>query len=157
MNGDSLERLRENRLWRVADPWRLRQAPASSSPLQTKEFTMNGPAAPVPCAGSQLLESRHVCAFFHDLDEEYRVLLPFIRDGFARGDRAFHVVDPKLREEHLRRLRAAGIDAAQSAPTGSSSCAIGTPPIFRRVISISTVCWLFSKRSSKMERSRDSR
>lgn len=79
---------------------------------------MSGPAAPVPCAGSQLLESRHVCAFFHDLDEEYRVLLPFIRDGFAKGDRAFHVVDPRLREEHLRRLRDAGIDAAELGPSG---------------------------------------
>lgn len=84
--------------------------------LQAGKLTMN--AAPVPCAGSQLLEARHVCAFFHNLDEEYRALLPFIQDGFASGDRAFHVVDPKLKEEHLRRLRAAGIDAAESEPTG---------------------------------------
>jgi hypothetical protein len=75
-------------------------------------------AAAVPCAGSHLLQARHVCAFFHSLDEEFRVLLPFIQDGFASGDRAFHVVDPKLREEHLRRLREAGIDVAQSEPTG---------------------------------------
>lgn len=75
-------------------------------------------AAPVPCGGSQLLEARHVCAFFHNLDEEYRVLLPFIRDGFASGDRAFHVVDPKLKEEHLGRLRAAGINTAESEQTG---------------------------------------
>lgn len=81
-------------------------------------FPMKAAAAPVACAGSQLLESRHVCAFFHNADEEYRVLLPFIREGFARGDRAFHVIDPKLREEHLRRLRAAGIDAAEAEPTG---------------------------------------
>lgn len=74
--------------------------------------------APVACAGSHLFEARHVCAFFHDLDEEYRVLLPFLREGFASGDRAFLVVDPKLREEHLRRLRGAGIDAAESEPTG---------------------------------------
>lgn len=79
---------------------------------------MNVAAAPVACAGSHLLGSRHVCAFFHDPDEEYRVLLPFIREGFASGDRAFHVVDPNLREEHLRRLRAAGIDAAESEPAG---------------------------------------
>ena len=46
------------------------------------------------------------------------MLLPFIQDGFARGDRAFLVVDPKLRQEHLRRLRAAGIDVTESEPTG---------------------------------------
>ncbi|HWS95193.1 MAG TPA: hypothetical protein VN620_01775, partial [Candidatus Methylomirabilis sp.] len=85
---------------------------ASSHLPQTKEFTMNGPAAPVPCADSRPLEARHVCAFFHNLDEEYRVPLPFIRDRFASRDRAFPVVDPKLREEHLGRLLAAGIDGA---------------------------------------------
>ena len=43
------------------------------------------------------------------------MLLPFIRDGFASGDRAFPVVDPSLREDHLRRLRSAGIDGADWA------------------------------------------
>jgi MEDS: MEthanogen/methylotroph, DcmR Sensory domain len=53
---------------------------------------------------------RHVCAFFHSANEEYRVLLPFIKEGFERGEKAFHTVDPKLREEHLNRLRSAGSD-----------------------------------------------
>jgi hypothetical protein len=53
---------------------------------------------------------RHVCAFFHSPDEEYRVLLPFIKEGFERGEKAFHIVNPKLREDHLNRLRTAGID-----------------------------------------------
>ena len=48
-------------------------------------------------------------AFFHNPDKQYRILLPFIKEGFECGDRAFHVVDPKLREEHLRRLESAGI------------------------------------------------
>ena len=34
--------------------------------------------APIPFAGSQLGEVRHVCAFFNSDDEEYRVLLPFM-------------------------------------------------------------------------------
>jgi hypothetical protein len=79
---------------------------------------MSTVAAPIPCAGSQLNHARHVCAFFHDMDEEYRVLLPFIQAGFECGDRAFHVVDPSRRDEHLRRLSAAGIDVRQSTPDG---------------------------------------
>jgi hypothetical protein len=75
-------------------------------------------AAPIPFAGSRLGEARHICAFFHNPDEEYRILLPFIKEGFECGDRAFHVVDPKLREEHLRRLESAGIDVAASEPSG---------------------------------------
>jgi hypothetical protein len=38
------------------------------------------------------------------------VLLPFIKEGFERGEKAFQIVDPQLREEHLNRLRSAGSD-----------------------------------------------
>jgi hypothetical protein len=48
----------------------------------------------VRLAGSVLDRSRHVCAFFHSKEEEYWVLLPYIREGFEQGDRAFHMVDP---------------------------------------------------------------
>ena len=67
---------------------------------------------PIRFAGSVLGAKRHICAFFHSPDEEYRVLLPFIKDGFARGEKAFHIVDPKLREAHRRRLESADIDVA---------------------------------------------
>src|SRR5262249_59271803 len=50
--------------------------------------------------------------------EEYRVLLPFIKEGFEHGEKAFHIVDPKLREEHLRRLESAGIDVATAEQSG---------------------------------------
>jgi hypothetical protein len=65
---------------------------------------------PIRFAGSVLDQQRHVCAFFHNPEEEYRVLLPFIKDGFERGEKAFHIVDPKLRGDHRLRLAAAGID-----------------------------------------------
>jgi hypothetical protein len=78
---------------------------------------MNSQSPPIHFAGSEFGEQRHVCAFFHDSEETYRVLLPFIEDGFDRKDRAFHVVDPDRRDEHLRLLESVGIDtaAAQSA------------------------------------------
>lgn len=73
---------------------------------------------PIRLAGSALGAQRHVCAFFHSPDEEYRVLLPFIKEGFERGEKAFHIVDPRLREEHLRRLESAGIDVAKVEKSG---------------------------------------
>jgi hypothetical protein len=73
---------------------------------------------PIRFAGSVLDAQRHVCAFFHSADEEYRVLLPFIKDGFERGEKAFHIVDPKLRAEHLWRLESAGIDVAAAEQSG---------------------------------------
>jgi MEDS: MEthanogen/methylotroph, DcmR Sensory domain len=73
---------------------------------------------PIRFAGSVLGAQRHVCAFFHSPDEEYRVLLPFIKEGFACGHKAFHIVDPKLREQHLRWLESAGIDVAAAERSG---------------------------------------
>jgi CheY-like chemotaxis protein len=60
---------------------------------------------------------RHACAL-HSADEGYRVLLPFIQDGFESGQRSFHVVDPKLRDEHRQRLASAGIDVAAAEQSG---------------------------------------
>jgi hypothetical protein len=62
--------------------------------------------------------NRHICAFFNGMDEHYRVLRSFIKDGFDQGDKAFHLVDPERREDHLRRLTAAGIDVEESLATG---------------------------------------
>jgi hypothetical protein len=73
---------------------------------------------PVRLAGSVLRRSRHVCAFFHSKEEEYRVLMPFIKDGFDKGDRAFHVVDPTLRPAHLQRLEREGIDVMKAQASG---------------------------------------
>ncbi|HEX2279190.1 MAG TPA: MEDS domain-containing protein [Candidatus Tectomicrobia bacterium] len=73
---------------------------------------------PVRLAGSVLDRSRHVCAFFHSKDEEYRVLLPFMKEGFEQGDKAFHVVDPNHRAAHLRRLEDAGIDVTAAERKG---------------------------------------
>jgi len=60
----------------------------------------------------------HICAFFNSADEEYRVLRSFYKDGFGRGDKAFHLVDPALREEHLRRLVEAGINVQEAMESG---------------------------------------
>ncbi len=72
----------------------------------------------VRLAGAELKTSRHVCAFFHSPDELYRILLPFIKEGIEQGEKAFHIIDPKLRAEHLRRLREAGVDADGAEASG---------------------------------------
>jgi hypothetical protein len=68
----------------------------------------------VRLAGSVLDRDRHVCAFFHSKEDEYRILLPFIRDGFDEGDRALHIIDPRNRDDHVRRLEQAGIAVAEA-------------------------------------------
>lgn len=81
-------------------------------------MTVSESEASIRFAGSVLGAQRHVCAFFHTPDEEYRVLLRFIKEGFDRGERAFHIVDPALRAEHLRRLKWTGIDTEQAEKRG---------------------------------------
>jgi len=72
--------------------------------------------------------------FFHGAEEEDRVLLPFVKEGLARGEKAFHIVDPKLRDEHLQRLSSGGVDVPSVEKNGHSSCTIGTKFICATVI-----------------------
>jgi hypothetical protein len=72
----------------------------------------------VQFAGGDLGGQRHICAFFNSIDEEHRVLRSFIKEGLERGEKAFHVVDPELREKHLNLLAEAGINVPRSIDTG---------------------------------------
>src|SRR3981081_4341303 len=72
----------------------------------------------VQFAGGNLGGQRHICAFFNSTAEEHRVLRSFIKDGFDRGDKAFHLVNPELREDHLRRLADAGINVQEVIGSG---------------------------------------
>jgi len=81
---------------------------------------------PISLAGSQLGAIRHVCAFFSNEEEEYRVLPPFIKEGLERGDKAIHVVNSHQRNDHLDRLTSAGIDPAAAQEAGQLEIKINT-------------------------------
>jgi hypothetical protein len=72
----------------------------------------------VQFAGGDLGGQRHICAFFNSIDEEHRVLRSFIKEGLERGGKAFHVVDPELREEHPKLLAEAGINVPRAIDIG---------------------------------------
>jgi len=63
----------------------------------------------ITLAGTKLAHN-HVCAFFHSQREEYNVLLPFIKDGIDQGEKAFHIVDPTLQEDHRQHMEDVGLD-----------------------------------------------
>ena len=50
-------------------------------------------ADPIWLGGSTLGERCHICAFFNSLDEEYRILLPFVRDGLERIEKVVDTID----------------------------------------------------------------
>ena len=68
--------------------------------------------------GTTIGQHRHICAFFNTVDEQHRVLRPFIKDGFDRGDKVYHYVDPQRWEEHLSWLANAGINVPEAMAAG---------------------------------------
>ena len=92
---------------------------------------MKRPTAPISLAGSQLGEVRHVCAFFNSNEENYRVLLPFIKDGFECGDKAVHVVNPGQHHHHLKQLAGAGIDVQGAEQSGQLELRTNTETYLR--------------------------
>ena len=60
----------------------------------------------------------HVCAFFHSREDEYKVMLPFLKEGLEAGEKVFQIIDQRQRDERLRRLTDAGVDAAAAEQNG---------------------------------------
>ena len=77
-----------------------------------------GATTSIPFAGAELREYRHVCAFFHSKDEEYRVLIPFIRDGIELGQKGFHIVKESRKDEHLDSMESSGVPARAAQERG---------------------------------------
>ena len=73
---------------------------------------------PIRIGGTILGAHRHICAFFKSHDDQYRVLLPFIKEGLNSGEKAVHIVNPARRDEHVRQLGSAGIDVAAVQENG---------------------------------------
>src|SRR6516165_5929111 len=75
--------------WQSSQAWRRRTAASNDCPIRV--------------ADSGLGNKCHICGFFNGLAEQHRVLRSFIKEGFERGEKAFHIMDPSLREDHLKR------------------------------------------------------
>jgi hypothetical protein len=74
-----------------------------------KSFRLAGSTEQCPC---------HACAFFTSKEEEYRVMLPFMADGFEAGDKLVNIIDGRHRDERLSKLRGAGIDVGRAERSG---------------------------------------
>jgi hypothetical protein len=72
----------------------------------------------VQFAGGTVRDHCHICAFFNAPDEAHKVLRSFIKDGLDGGEKGFHIVDPDLRDDHLKRLAQADVNVEQAIATG---------------------------------------
>lgn len=66
---------------------------------------------PITLAGKDVAQYYHVCAFFDSRKEEFEILAPFSKDGLENGEKAIHIVDPTLIQEHFHQLKEHGIDS----------------------------------------------
>jgi hypothetical protein len=73
--------------------------------------------------------NRHLCAFFHSEDEEYRAVLPFMMDGLTAGEKVIYLVNVNNIGEHRRRLKNGGIDLETFGQSGQLEV-VGWPPVW---------------------------
>src|SRR5947209_7578356 len=72
----------------------------------------------VRLARSQLNCCCHVCAFFHSREDEYKILIPFMKEGLDAGDRAVQVIGAEHCAEQIRRITESGVDASAAKQSG---------------------------------------
>jgi MEDS: MEthanogen/methylotroph, DcmR Sensory domain len=60
----------------------------------------------------------HVCAFFHSREDEYKILIPFMKKGLDAGDRTVQIIGAEHRNEQIRRLAESGVDALAAEQRG---------------------------------------
>jgi hypothetical protein len=87
----------------------LRQPVEHGTTRHSPTFRLAGSTRTCPC---------HACAFFGSKEEEYHVLLPFMKEGYDAGDKLINIIDKRHREERLRSLARAGLDIAAAERTG---------------------------------------
>jgi hypothetical protein len=73
---------------------------------------------PIYLAGVNLGKHRHVCAFFDNQDQEDKVIIPFLKEGIAHGERAFCISGSEIRTPLLQKLRLAGTEVAMAEKRG---------------------------------------
>jgi hypothetical protein len=102
-------------MWHFAK--RRRTAPALPAiPALERKMAQNNKQ--VTLARSAVDRRCHVCAFFHSREDEYKVMLPFLKEGLEAGEKVFQIIDQRQRDERLRRLTDAGVDAAAAEQNG---------------------------------------
>jgi hypothetical protein len=68
----------------------------------------------ITLCGKQLHGLRHICAFFDSRDDQYNVLMPYLKEGIERGDQVVTILDSTVHQEHISRLESAGLPVPEA-------------------------------------------
>jgi DcmR-like sensory protein len=72
----------------------------------------------VQLAGSTWHYPCHVCGFFNSREEEFRVLMPFLKEGFEDGDKVFQILAKEHCGERRRQVEDMGVDVGAAERSG---------------------------------------
>jgi hypothetical protein len=64
--------------------------------------------------GEHLSGPLHVCAFFDSRDEQYEILLPWLKEGIDRKEEVLTILSEGLHSDHCSRLSQAGINVKEA-------------------------------------------
>ena len=85
---------------------------------------------PIRFAGYDPGPKSHICGFFRNPEEEYRLFTVFHQRGIRSRRKVFHVVNPQLRGNHVQRFESAGIDVEPSREERSNEILRLGPGVF---------------------------
>ncbi len=68
---------------------------------------------------TQLRQGDHICPIYETFDEQMATAVPFIKLGFARGERCVYVADERSFEQLCAALAAAGVNVQQERDRGA--------------------------------------
>lgn len=74
---------------------------------------------PVIC-GEAIRGRRHMCAFVDSRDEQFDILMPFLREGFEQDDQIICIMDEASAGDYRCRCQEAGIDPAAHEASGKA-------------------------------------
>lgn len=70
--------------------------------------------------GQVIRGRKHICAFVDSRDEQFEILMPFLRDGFQQADFMMTIMDAANAEDYRCRCQAAGVDLDAHEASGKA-------------------------------------
>lgn len=75
----------------------------------------------VTLCGEKLLTPMHICGFFDSQEEQYDVILPYLREGLENNEKVISILESSAHHEHCTHLSQTGIPVKEKLANGQLS------------------------------------
>lgn len=73
---------------------------------------------PFSVCGESLSTPMHICGFFNSKEEQYEVIIPYIKEGLDNNEKVINILEGARHREHCSHLSATGISLTGKLATG---------------------------------------